>query len=65
MQYFGPEIGEGGVFALTFTEFVVVNVQGCSVHMLHTNLNAKTVELSAKRIVQGRWRFIHGKKNTF
>ena len=34
---------------------------GCSVHVLHTVLTPKTVELSAKRIMQGRWWFIQMK----
>ena len=29
------------------------------------NLDAKTVELSAKRMVQGRWGFIQVNHNTF
>ena len=46
--------GGSGVFALNFTEFVVVTVHGVfSAHAAH-NLDAKTVELSAKRMVQGR-----------
>ena len=55
MHYFGPEIWGGGAFAPNFTEFVVVNAHGVfSVHVAH-NLDSKTVEQSAQRIVQGSW----------
>ena len=35
-----------------------------SAHVPH-DLDAKTVELSAQRMVQGRWRFIQVNSNTF
>ena len=50
MHYFGPEV-EGWAFALNFTEFVVVNANGVLSAPFAHNLDAKTVELSAKRIV--------------
>ena len=63
MHTFGPEMG-GGLFALNFTDFVVVNVQGVfSTHVTHKD--SKTVELSGKRVGQGRWMFIRVKINTF
>ena len=55
--------GEGWAFAQNFTEFVVVNAHRVfSAHAAH-DFDAKTVELSAKRMVQkGRRRFIQAKK---
>ena len=55
--------GWGGAFAQNFTELVVVNAHGVfSAHAAH-DFDAKTVELSAKRMVQkGRRRFIQAKK---
>ena len=57
MHYVGPEMGEW-VSALNFMEFAVVNAHGVfsvlQVHVSH-DIDVKTVELSTKRMVQGRW----------
>ena len=55
VHYFGPEMGEW-VRATNLTELVVVNAHYMGVvsaRVAH-NLDDKTVELSAKRMVQGR-----------
>ena len=67
MHYFGSEIGGGGggVFALNCTEFVAVNANGGVQCTSCTQFRGQTVELSAKRMMQGRWRFIQVNNNTF
>ena len=57
VHYFGPEMG-GGRLPRSSWNFLVVNTRGVfSAHVAH-DLDAKTVELSTKRMVQGRWGFI-------
>ena len=53
VHYFGPEIG-WGAFAPNFPNFVVVYASGLFSAPFAHNLDTKTVELSAKKIVQGR-----------
>ena len=55
MRHFDPERGGGGICPEHHGNCDGKRPWGRSVHMLHIHLNAKTVELSAGRIVQGRW----------
>ena len=60
MHYFGPEMGGGGG-SPNFTEFMVVKAYVVFSACIAHNFDTKTVELSAKRIMQGRWWFIQMK----
>ena len=51
----------GGGGSPNFTEFMVVKAYGMFSARIAHSFDTKTVELSAKRIMQGRWWFIQMK----
>ena len=70
MHYLGPEV-EGGLGGGSWPRssqnerwYTTIGLVVFSTHVAHY-LDTKTFELSAKRVGQGKWRFIQVNNNTF